>query len=111
MVRSDQTHNYNFENVKANASNFSGPLILKQLVGKCFYHNTVKYHYRVCPFRNVTQHELSWHSNGYRGVIGVWKQWLIKNNSFDSLLFTDGDKWCVKYIYLIVDLIYRNTEI
>ena len=78
---------------KSKASAFSGPSVLSYLVGKCFPYSTEKYEYRVCPFDNITQHEKVWHSSAYNGVIGIWKQWTLNNNSFDSLMFSDGDDW------------------
>ena len=79
--------------MKSSASNFTGPTQLLYLVGQCFSYSSDKYEYRVCPFDNITQHEKVWHSGAYNGVIGVWKEWVLKNNSFDSLIFTDGDDW------------------
>ena len=78
---------------KTVASDFSGPSHLSYLLGKCFTHSSDKYEYKVCPFDNITQHERVVSSGAYSGVIGVWKEWVVKNMTFDALLFENGDDW------------------
>ncbi len=45
----------------------------------------------VCPFKNITQLEQTVYKP-YTGVLGVWYEWDIKNNSFISLKMLNGDK-------------------
>jgi len=91
--RNDLIYNFNdMKSTKTLASNFSGPNDLRHLLGKCYLYSSDKYNFRVCPFDNITQHE-KLHTNGYNGVIGVWKEWKVVNNTFDSLMYYNGDDW------------------
>ncbi|XP_054153901.1 N-acetylglucosamine-1-phosphotransferase subunit gamma-like [Oppia nitens] len=87
----DQTADYNDLKAKSQPSVFSGPEEIQYLLDMCFVYSTDKYDYRLCPFKNMTQHERPQTVHSYNGVIGVWKQWSVVNNSFDRLVFTDGD--------------------
>ncbi|KAJ8319474.1 LOW QUALITY PROTEIN: hypothetical protein KUTeg_004565, partial [Tegillarca granosa] len=86
-------HNYNFgggyntedDRLKARIkpANFSGPSHLMRLYGKCLY--------EFCPFHNVTQHEQTFRWNPYNGVLGVWQEWEIINNTFTAMIMREGD--------------------
>lgn len=73
-------------------SNFSGPAHLKRLYGKCFSKEMNEYRYELCPFFNVTQHEQSYRWNPFSGVLGVWQEWEIKNNTFTAMDMREGEK-------------------
>ncbi|ELU09973.1 hypothetical protein CAPTEDRAFT_171631 [Capitella teleta] len=72
-------------------SGFSGPRHLRALLGKCVESVINEYKYEVCPFSNVTQHEQSLRWNPYSGVLGVWQEWEIHNNTFVALVMREGD--------------------
>eukprot|EP00041_Stephanoeca_diplocostata_P022360 m.532231 g.532231 ORF g.532231 m.532231 type:complete len:643 (-) comp22042_c1_seq2:191-2119(-) len=76
---------------RAQHSNFTGPSDLHFFVGKCFPIDIGNYEWRVCPFDNVTQHELNNNWNSFNGILGVWTSYLIKNGKFAGLIFEDGD--------------------
>lgn len=76
---------------KVKPSNFSGPSHLKTLVGKCYSLKLNEYKYKLCPFDNVTQHEQTYRWNPYSGILGVWKEWKVVNNTFHSMLMANGD--------------------
>nr|XP_039260899.1 N-acetylglucosamine-1-phosphotransferase subunit gamma-like [Styela clava] len=76
---------------KVKPANFSGPTHLKVLKGKCFTLRLSEYKYKFCPFDNVTQHEQTYRWNPYSGILGVWKEWEIKNNTFHSMIMPNGD--------------------
>lgn len=76
---------------KVKPSNFSGPSHLKVLKGKCFTLKISEYKYKFCPFDNVTQHEQTYRWNPYSGILGVWKEWNIINNTFYSMVLANGD--------------------
>ncbi|KAL5018299.1 hypothetical protein ScPMuIL_004021 [Solemya velum] len=85
-----QVQNTNTETtlkMRVKPSNFSGPSHLQRLVGKCFSLVTDSYKYDFCPFSNVTQHEKSLRWNPYSGILGVWQEWEIVNNTFISMIF------------------------
>lgn len=69
----------------------SGPLHLFRLAGKCFSLVESTYKYEFCPFHNVTQHEQTFRWNAYSGILGIWHEWEITNNTFKSMWMTDGD--------------------
>lgn len=71
---------------------FSGPQQLQRLVGSCFNLTDTQYQYVFCPFHNVTQFELTSRWNSYQGVLGVWQEWNIDNNTFSSMMMLKGDK-------------------
>lgn len=69
----------------------SGPAHLHQLAGKCFSLIESTYKYEFCPFYNVTQHEQSFRWNAYSGILGIWQEWEIANNTFKGMWMRDGD--------------------
>uniref|UniRef100_A0A673V741 N-acetylglucosamine-1-phosphotransferase subunit gamma n=1 Tax=Suricata suricatta TaxID=37032 RepID=A0A673V741_SURSU len=68
-----------------------GPAHLFRLAGQCFSLVESTYKYELCPFRNVTQHEQTFRWNAYSGILGVWHEWEISNNSFRGMWMRDGD--------------------
>lgn len=68
-----------------------GPPHLHVLAGKCFSLINNGYKYEFCPFHNVTQKEQTVRWNAFAGILGVWKEWVIANNTFEAMLFTNGD--------------------
>ncbi|XP_077173030.1 N-acetylglucosamine-1-phosphotransferase subunit gamma [Paroedura picta] len=69
----------------------SGPAHLLRLVGKCFSYMESTYKYEFCPFQNVTQHEQTFRWNAYSGILGIWHEWEIENNTFVGMWMRDGD--------------------
>ncbi|XP_030611619.1 N-acetylglucosamine-1-phosphotransferase subunit gamma isoform X2 [Archocentrus centrarchus] len=69
----------------------SGPMHLHQLAGKCFSLTESTYKYEFCPFHNVTQHEQTFRWNAYSGILGIWQEWEIANNTFTGMWMRDGD--------------------
>uniref|UniRef100_T2M350 N-acetylglucosamine-1-phosphotransferase subunit gamma n=1 Tax=Hydra vulgaris TaxID=6087 RepID=T2M350_HYDVU len=70
----------------------SGPYyLIENLAGKCFSNVLNNYKYEFCPFANVTQREQSYKWNAFRGVLGVWKEWNIENNTFKYMHMVHGD--------------------
>ncbi|XP_044035544.1 N-acetylglucosamine-1-phosphotransferase subunit gamma [Siniperca chuatsi] len=69
----------------------SGPAHLHQLAGKCFSFTESMYKYEFCPFHNITQHEQSFRWNAYSGILGIWQEWEIVNNTFTGMWMRDGD--------------------
>ncbi|XP_053476128.1 N-acetylglucosamine-1-phosphotransferase subunit gamma isoform X2 [Ictalurus furcatus] len=69
----------------------SGPPHLYRLAGKCFSYTESMYKYDFCPFHNVTQHEQSFRWNAYSGILGVWQEWEIENNTFTAMWMREGD--------------------
>lgn len=49
------------------------------------------YKYELCPFHNVTQHEQTFRWNAYSGILGIWHEWEITNNTFRGMWMRDGD--------------------
>lgn len=76
---------------KVKPSNFSGPIHLKSLVGECYTLKIDEYKYKLCPFKNVTQHEQTYRWNPYSGILGIWKEWKVTNNTFYSMIMENGD--------------------
>ncbi|XP_057632431.1 N-acetylglucosamine-1-phosphotransferase subunit gamma isoform X1 [Chionomys nivalis] len=76
---------------KREPSPVSGPLHLFRLAGKCFSLVESTYKYEFCPFHNVTQHEQTFRWNAYSGILGIWHEWEIANNTFKGMWMTDGD--------------------
>ncbi|BFY99693.1 hypothetical protein BsWGS_02733 [Bradybaena similaris] len=72
-------------------ANFSGPPHFKRLLGRCFSSVINDYKYKLCPFSNITQHEQGIHWNPYKGVLGVWQEWEVVNNTFVAMVMRDGD--------------------
>ncbi|CAL4121118.1 unnamed protein product, partial [Meganyctiphanes norvegica] len=77
-------------NLRMKPSNFSGPDHLKVLVGKCFKHKDNKYEYELCPFNNITQESTESYYTNFKGVLGVWGQWHISNNTFIAMEMVEG---------------------
>ncbi|KAL8603567.1 hypothetical protein ACOMHN_022519 [Nucella lapillus] len=77
--------------MRVQPANVSGPPHLQHLRKRCFSKTFENYKYNLCPFSNVTQHEQGYHWNPYNGVLGVWQEWEIENNTFLSMEMTDGD--------------------
>ncbi|XP_030019405.1 N-acetylglucosamine-1-phosphotransferase subunit gamma [Sphaeramia orbicularis] len=69
----------------------SGPAHLHRLAGKCFTLTESTYKYEFCPFHNITQHEQSFRWNAYSGILGIWQEWEIANNSFTGMWMREGD--------------------
>ncbi|XP_034716872.1 N-acetylglucosamine-1-phosphotransferase subunit gamma [Etheostoma cragini] len=76
---------------KVTPSPVSGPTHFHQLAGKCFSLTESTYKYEFCPFHNVTQHEQSFRWNSYSGILGIWQEWEIANNTFTGMWMRDGD--------------------
>lgn len=76
---------------KVKPSEFSGPDHLKSLFGKCYTLKINDYKYKLCPFNNVTQHEQTYRWNPYSGILGIWKEWKVINNTFHSMIMENGD--------------------
>ncbi|XP_076459735.1 N-acetylglucosamine-1-phosphotransferase subunit gamma-like [Babylonia areolata] len=77
--------------MRVQPANVSGPPHLRYLHRHCFSKTFENYKYNLCPFSNVTQHEQGYHWNPYNGVLGVWQEWEIENNTFVSMEMMDGD--------------------
>ncbi|XP_024242586.1 N-acetylglucosamine-1-phosphotransferase subunit gamma [Oncorhynchus tshawytscha] len=69
----------------------SGPAHLRRLAGKCFSYIESTYKYEFCPFHNITQHEQSFRWNAYSGILGIWQEWEIVNNTFLAMWMREGD--------------------
>ncbi|XP_069503305.1 N-acetylglucosamine-1-phosphotransferase subunit gamma [Ambystoma mexicanum] len=76
---------------KMQPSPVSGPSHLLRLAGRCFNFVESTYKYDFCPFHNVTQHEQSFRWNAYSGILGIWHEWEIENNSFVGMWMREGD--------------------
>ncbi|XP_034049857.1 N-acetylglucosamine-1-phosphotransferase subunit gamma [Thalassophryne amazonica] len=76
---------------KVTPSPVSGPAHLHRLAGKCFSLTESTYKYEFCPFHNVTQHEESFRWNAYSGILGIWQEWEIANNTFTGMWMREGD--------------------
>ncbi|XP_043945480.1 N-acetylglucosamine-1-phosphotransferase subunit gamma isoform X2 [Protopterus annectens] len=74
----------------------SGPLHLHRLSGKCFSHIETTYKYEFCPFHNITQHEQTFRWNAYSGILGIWQEWEIENNTFVGMWMREGDSCGMK---------------
>ncbi|TKC51422.1 hypothetical protein EI555_019960 [Monodon monoceros] len=68
-----------------------GPVHLSRLSGKCFSLVESTYKYELCLFHNVTQHEQTFRWNAYSGILGIWHEWEIANNTFRGMWMRDGD--------------------
>ncbi|XP_070617075.1 N-acetylglucosamine-1-phosphotransferase subunit gamma isoform X2 [Erythrolamprus reginae] len=53
--------------------------------------NSFGYKYEFCPFHNVTQHEQTFRWNAYSGILGIWHEWEIENNTFVGMWMREGD--------------------
>ncbi|XP_037546739.1 N-acetylglucosamine-1-phosphotransferase subunit gamma [Nematolebias whitei] len=76
---------------KVTPSPVSGPAHLHRLAGKCYSLIESTYKYEFCPFHNVTQHEQSFRWNAYSGILGIWQEWEMANNTFTGMWMRDGD--------------------
>lgn len=76
---------------RATPSPVSGPTHLHRLAGKCFSFIESTYKYEFCPFHNITQHEQSFRWNAYSGILGIWQEWAIENNTFTGMWMREGD--------------------
>ncbi|XP_072228937.1 N-acetylglucosamine-1-phosphotransferase subunit gamma [Leuresthes tenuis] len=76
---------------KVTPSPVSGPVHLHHLAGKCFSLTESTYRYEFCPFHNITQHEQSFRWNAYSGILGIWQEWEMANNTFTGMWMRDGD--------------------
>ncbi|KAM8878015.1 N-acetylglucosamine-1-phosphotransferase subunit gamma [Synchiropus picturatus] len=76
---------------KVTPSPVSGPAHLHRLSGKCFTLTESIYKYELCPFHNITQHEQSFRWNAYSGILGIWQEWEIANNTFMGMWMREGD--------------------
>ncbi|XP_039416201.1 N-acetylglucosamine-1-phosphotransferase subunit gamma isoform X1 [Corvus cornix cornix] len=76
---------------KMSPSAVSGPAHLFRLAGKCFSFMESTYKYEFCPFHNVTQHEQTFRWNAYSGILGIWHEWEIDNNTFVGMWMREGD--------------------
>ncbi|CAH2307247.1 N-acetylglucosamine-1-phosphotransferase subunit gamma [Pelobates cultripes] len=76
---------------KMDPSPISGPSHLFRLSGKCFNFIESTYKYEFCPFHNITQHEQSFRWNAYSGILGIWHEWEIENNTFSGMWMREGD--------------------
>ncbi|XP_068614498.1 N-acetylglucosamine-1-phosphotransferase subunit gamma-like [Brachionichthys hirsutus] len=76
---------------KVTPSPVSGPEHLHRLAGRCFSYMESTYKYELCPFHNVTQHEQSFRWNAYSGILGIWQEWEMVNNTFTGMWMRDGD--------------------
>ncbi|CAI9538994.1 unnamed protein product, partial [Staurois parvus] len=50
-----------------------------------------RYKYELCPFHNITQHEQTYRWNAYSGILGIWQEWEIENNTFTGMWMREGD--------------------
>ncbi|XP_076025783.1 N-acetylglucosamine-1-phosphotransferase subunit gamma [Genypterus blacodes] len=69
----------------------SGPSHLHPLAGKCFSFTEATYKYEFCPFHNITQHEQTFRWNAYSGILGIWQEWEMANNTFTGMWMREGD--------------------
>ncbi|KAF4804401.1 hypothetical protein TURU_007926 [Turdus rufiventris] len=76
---------------KVSPSAVSGPAHLFRLAGQCFSFVESTYKYEFCPFHNVTQHEQTFRWNAYSGILGIWHEWEIDNNTFVGMWMREGD--------------------
>lgn len=76
---------------KVSPSPVSGPHHLHRLAGRCYNYVEATYKYVFCPFHNVTQHEQSFRWNAYSGILGIWHEWEIQNNTFTGMWMREGD--------------------
>ena len=76
---------------KVSPQKYSGPNHFKYLQNKCFNLLQNDYKYELCPFDNATQHERTLRWNPYSGILGVWTEWKIENNSFVAMIMKNGE--------------------
>lgn len=73
-------------------ANVSGPEHLHGLAGKCFTYRDAKYEYVLCPFSNITQEDIQVYYEPYKGILGVWSDWSIENNTFVAMNMIEGSR-------------------
>ncbi|XP_028844052.1 N-acetylglucosamine-1-phosphotransferase subunit gamma [Denticeps clupeoides] len=88
----------------------AGPAHLLRLAGKCFSYTESTYKYDFCPFHNVTQHEQTFRWNAYSGILGIWEEWEIHNNTFVAMWMREGDSCGNKNRQTKVILTCGNTS-
>ncbi|XP_069961070.1 N-acetylglucosamine-1-phosphotransferase subunit gamma-like [Cherax quadricarinatus] len=71
-------------------ANFSGPDHLRHLAGRCFKYQDSKYEYVFCPFQNITQEDIQAYYEPYKGILGVWADWVIEDNQFKKMNMIEG---------------------
>ncbi|XP_047473233.1 N-acetylglucosamine-1-phosphotransferase subunit gamma-like [Penaeus chinensis] len=71
-------------------ANVSGPDHLYHLEGKCFKYKDLKYEYMFCPFNNITQEDIQAFYEPYKGILGVWLDWEIRDNKFAAMRMVEG---------------------
>lgn len=76
---------------KVPPSKFSGPEHFKYFKNKCYTLLETDYKYELCLFDNVTQHERTLRWNPYSGILGMWTEWKIENNTFVAMLMKNGE--------------------
>jgi len=50
------------------------------------------YIYNLCPFRNVTQKEVTDKASGFHGIVGIWSDWIVENGTFIGMLYSKGER-------------------
>jgi len=50
------------------------------------------YIYNLCPFQNITQKEDTTRISGFHGVLGIWSDWIIENDTFAGIVYSKGEK-------------------
>ncbi|KAM6113947.1 N-acetylglucosamine-1-phosphotransferase subunit gamma isoform 2-T2 [Pterocles gutturalis] len=95
---------------KVAPSAVSGPAHLFRLAGKCFSFVESTYKYEFCPFHNVTQHEQTFRWNAYSGILGIWHEWEIDNNTFVGMWMREGDSCETKSRQTKVQLICGKSD-
>ncbi|XP_014679479.1 PREDICTED: N-acetylglucosamine-1-phosphotransferase subunit gamma-like [Priapulus caudatus] len=91
MILEELTQNQKPLTLRIKPVSFSGPPQFRRLIGKCFNLTADSYRYDFCPFHNIAQHEQSLRWSPYSGVLGVWQQWQITNNTFEAMVMEEGD--------------------
>ncbi|XP_064402305.1 N-acetylglucosamine-1-phosphotransferase subunit gamma-like [Halichondria panicea] len=92
------THFQSFSNsakklsLRIDPAPLSGPDHFQKLNGECFKGKEKGYEYTVCPFQNVTQKEERSSWNSFHGVLGVWHEWIIENDTLIGMHFTVGER-------------------
>lgn len=85
---------------------FEGPPRYESLLGRCFSNQIQQYEYKLCPFRNATQREVSTGWNAFHGILGyvaqlieillsvfrsMWDKWRVSGDlSFFTMTYSDG---------------------
>ncbi|KAL5496744.1 hypothetical protein EMCRGX_G013098 [Ephydatia muelleri] len=78
--------------LRTQPASISYPSHLFSLAGECFSTTEKGYKYTVCPFFNVTQKEMGAGWNKFEGVLGVWREWIIENDTISGMQFVMGEK-------------------